>query len=293
MKSDDFDPDREELGAWFDALQRKQAKIKSSISLREFFEMVEELLPGEEGLHESIEEQRHPPASLSEAVSNFTEADKRSIAVFKRKLMDQEEVLKKRALKLKIKKGRWWKVDEDSKGSASKQKKKRGDAVNAVEVSAADARYDQVMDMMTKVLQGQKDTDDKICAMTEKQEEEKKQKEELSWEARAKEQEQEIARLKAQAAGGGGVARGGTGQGGGQGQGGAGYGQSGGYQPMGQTPGSPDYTGCNRCGSMEHKGMDCPRNPRNRQQGGYQQGGYQRFSGAFQGRFGQGGGGGY
>ena len=63
---------------------------------------------------------------------------------------------------------------------------------------------------------------------------------------------------------------------------------------MGQTPGSPDYTGCNRCGSLEHKGADCPRNPRNRQQGGYQQGGYQpRFPGAPQGRFGQSGGGGF
>ena len=81
----------------------------------------------------------------------------------------------------------------------------------------------------------------------------------------------------------------GAGHAGGYGQGGGGYGQGGGYQPMGQTPGSPDYTGCNRCGSLEHKGADCPRNPRNRQQGGYQQGGYQRF----QGRFGQGGGGGY
>ena len=84
MKSEDFDPDREELGAWFNALQRKQAKIKSSVSLRKFFEMVEDLLPGEEGLHESIEEQRHPPVSLSEAVSNFTEAGKKSIAVFRR-----------------------------------------------------------------------------------------------------------------------------------------------------------------------------------------------------------------
>ena len=56
-------------------------------------------------------------------------------------------------------------------------------------VSAADARYDQVMDMMSRVLQGQKETEEKICAMTEKQEVEKKEKEELSWEARAKEQE--------------------------------------------------------------------------------------------------------
>ena len=64
--------------------------------------------------------------------------------MFRHKLLDQEEVLKKCALKLKIKKGRWWKVDEDSKGSNSK----RGDTVNVVEVSAADARYDQVMDII-------------------------------------------------------------------------------------------------------------------------------------------------
>ena len=48
MRSEDFDPDREELGAWFDALHRKQAKIKNAVSLREFFEMVEDLLPGED-----------------------------------------------------------------------------------------------------------------------------------------------------------------------------------------------------------------------------------------------------
>ena len=92
MKSENFDPDREELGTWFDSLHRKQADIKNDVSLREFFGMIEDLLPGEEGLHESIEEKQHPPASLSEAVSNFTEADKRSIAVFRRKLLDQGEV---------------------------------------------------------------------------------------------------------------------------------------------------------------------------------------------------------
>ena len=112
--------------------------------------------------------------------------------------------------------------------------------MNAIEVSATDARYDQVMEMMARVLQGQKDTDDKICAMPEKQEVEKKEKEEPSWEARAKEQAEEIAQLKAQAAAGGGVARGSAGQGGGQGQGGAGDGKNWGYQPVGQTPGSPD-----------------------------------------------------
>ena len=111
-------------------------------------------------------------------------------------------MLKKRALKLKIKKGWWWKIEEDGKGSSGKAKKKRSDAVNAVEVSAADARYDQVMNMMAKVLQGQKESEEKICAMTEKQEVEGKEKEELLWEARVKEQEAEIARLKAQAAGG-------------------------------------------------------------------------------------------
>ena len=65
MKSEDFnrDPDREELGTWFDSLHRKQAKIKNAVSLREFFEMIEDLLPGEEGPHESIEEKRHPPAA--------------------------------------------------------------------------------------------------------------------------------------------------------------------------------------------------------------------------------------
>ena len=77
-------------------------------------------------------------------------------------------------------------MTQDSKGSNSKQKKKRSDTVNAVEVSTADARYDQVMEMMARVLHGQKDTDDRICAMTQKQEVEKKEKEELSWEARAK-----------------------------------------------------------------------------------------------------------
>ena len=167
-----------------------------------------------------------------------------------------------------------------ARAAAAKRRRSGVTAVNAVEVSAADARYDQVMDMMSRVLQGQKEADEKICAMTEKREEEKKEKEELSWEARAKEQEEEIARLKAQAAGGGGAREAAQGKEEARARVEQATGRSGGYQPMGQTPGSPDYTGCNRCGSMEHKGMDCPRNPRNRQQGGYQQGGYQpRFSG--------------
>ena len=61
MKGDDFDPEKEELGAWFDALARKLGKVKSAVSLREFFDMVESLLLGEEGLHEDIEGMRHPP----------------------------------------------------------------------------------------------------------------------------------------------------------------------------------------------------------------------------------------
>ena len=72
IKSEDFDPDREELGAWFDSLHKKQAKIKNTVPMREFFEMIKDLLPGEEGLHESIEERRHLPASPNETVSNFT-----------------------------------------------------------------------------------------------------------------------------------------------------------------------------------------------------------------------------
>ena len=43
MKGDDFDPEKEELGAWFDALARKRSncKIKSAVSLRKFFDMVD------------------------------------------------------------------------------------------------------------------------------------------------------------------------------------------------------------------------------------------------------------
>ena len=96
-------------------------KIKSDVSLREFFKMIEDLLPGEEGFRVSIEEKHHPPASLSKAVSNFTEADKRSIAVVRRKLLDQEQVLRKCTLKLKIKKGRWWKIDDSGQQGQQQQ----------------------------------------------------------------------------------------------------------------------------------------------------------------------------
>ena len=78
MKGDDFDPEKEELGAWLDALARKRGKVKNAVSLREFFDMVESLLPGEDGLHESIEDMRHPPESLSGAVSKFPDSDRRS-----------------------------------------------------------------------------------------------------------------------------------------------------------------------------------------------------------------------
>ena len=284
MKGDDFDPEKEELGAWFDALARKRGKVKSAVSLREFFDMVESLLPGEEGLHEDIEGMRHPPESLSGAVSKFPDSDRKSIAVFKRRLTDHEEVLRKCALKLKIKKGRWWKEEDDSKSGKSKKKKSEG--VNALEESSEARQVRQLTELLAQMQVTQQQQSEKICALTGQQETGKKEGEELSWEAKAKAQADEIAQLRAQAAGsaaggaagGAGGTRMGAGHGGGYGQGGGGYGQGGGYQPMGQTPGSPDYTGCNRCGSLEHKGADCPRNPRNRQQGGYQQGGYQRGS---------------
>ena len=81
MKSGDFNPDLEGLGTWFGSLHRKHAKIKNAFSLREFFEMIEDLLLGEEGLCESTEAKRYPPASVSEAVSNFAEVDKRPLAI--------------------------------------------------------------------------------------------------------------------------------------------------------------------------------------------------------------------
>ena len=80
MRSDDFDPEKEELGAWFAAIARKRGKTKSAVPLREFFDMVESLLPGEDGLHEKIKENRHLPESLSGAVSKFPDSDMKSIA---------------------------------------------------------------------------------------------------------------------------------------------------------------------------------------------------------------------
>ena len=40
MRGDDFDPEKEELGAWYDALARKRGKVKSAVSLREFFDIL-------------------------------------------------------------------------------------------------------------------------------------------------------------------------------------------------------------------------------------------------------------
>ena len=117
----------------------------------------------------------------------------------------------------------------------------------------------------------------------------------MAWEAKAKALEEENEKLRA-GQGGGSRGQGGY-QGGYQGGGGGGYqggGGGGGYPLRRQVPGSPDYTGCGMCGSMEHKGGGCPQNPRNRfQQGGFQtqQGGYSQ--GYQQGRFAQGGGGGF
>ena len=48
MRGDEFYPESEELGVWFDNLCRKRKRVKASVSLREFFEIVEKLLPGED-----------------------------------------------------------------------------------------------------------------------------------------------------------------------------------------------------------------------------------------------------
>ena len=199
MRGDDFDPEKEELGAWYDALARKRGKVKSAVSLREFFDMVEALLPGEDGLHESIEEMRHPPESLAGAASKFPDSDRKSIAAFKRRLTDHEEVLRKCALKLKVKKGRWWKEEDDSK--SSKSKKKKSESVNALEESSEARQVRQLTELLAQMQVTQQQQSEKICALTGQQGTEKKEKEELSWEAKAKEQADEIAQLRAQAAG--------------------------------------------------------------------------------------------
>ena len=94
---------------WFDNLCRKRKRVKASVSLREFFDIVEKLLPDEDEMHAELREMRHPPAeSLSGAVSKFTETDRKSIDSFRRKLLDHAEVLVKAASRLDIKKGRWW-----------------------------------------------------------------------------------------------------------------------------------------------------------------------------------------
>ena len=86
------------------------------MSLREFFDIVaiEKLLPGEDDLHEDLREMRHPPESLSGAVSKFTETDRKTIDSFRRKLTDHAEILVKAARRLDIKKGRWWQAEGDS-----------------------------------------------------------------------------------------------------------------------------------------------------------------------------------
>ena len=109
--------------------------MKSSVSLREFFDILEKLLPGEDELHEELREMRHPPESLSGAVSNISETDTKTIGSFRRKLTDHEEVVRKSAMRLDIKKGRWWHVDSDKRprGNIRKGARRKRDTVNHVE----------------------------------------------------------------------------------------------------------------------------------------------------------------
>ena len=78
---------------------------------------------------------RHPPESLSGAVSKFSETDRKSIESFRRKLTDHAEILVKAARRLEIKKGRWWRAEGDSKGNARKGSGRKRDTVNYVEES--------------------------------------------------------------------------------------------------------------------------------------------------------------
>ena len=129
MKADDFEPEEEELITWIDALVRKRGKVKSDVSLREFFGMVEDLLPDEEMLHEKIANDKHGPESLAGACRKFTASDRKSVALYRRKLLEQEEVLKAYALRKGIKKGKWWRIDDDEK---TKEKVRRSGAMECM-----------------------------------------------------------------------------------------------------------------------------------------------------------------
>ena len=174
-------------------MDRKRKKVRNSVSLREFFEMVEEMLPGEDDLHKKLDEMKHPPMSLKTAVSMFTEADERSAGIFRTKLLEHAEVLTKAALRVKAKKGRWWKSkgDEERKRENTRRKKK-SDGINAME-EVQDPAVQVLTQAMTQMAERQKtfreDLKAEVFAMvTGKEEEAKKEKGELEWEAKAKEQ---------------------------------------------------------------------------------------------------------
>ena len=98
-----------------------------------------------------------------------------------------------------MKKGRWWKEEDDSK--SGKGKKKKSEGVNALEESGDARQVRQLTELLAQMQVAQQQQNEKICALTGQQEAEKKEKEELSWEAKAKAQADEIAQLRAQAAG--------------------------------------------------------------------------------------------
>ena len=136
-------------------LCRKRKREKASVSLREFFDIVEKLLPDEDELHAELREMRHPPESLSGAVSKFTETDRKSIDSFRRKLLDHAEVLVKAARRLDIKKGRWWQAEGDSKGNARKGAGRKRDTVNHVDESPLEKQVRELTGAMAQLGAGQ------------------------------------------------------------------------------------------------------------------------------------------
>ena len=109
----------EDLGKWFDVRCRDYRPMQGQVSLREFYQFLEDLLPTDDDLHPLLEKDRRCPKSLSGIASDLGSV---STAVARAKLIKGQSDLEKAARQKGIKGQQWW-----TSGS------KRSAGINAVE----------------------------------------------------------------------------------------------------------------------------------------------------------------
>ena len=95
LRGEEFDPDSEVVGEWFDRMVRLYRPVRGAVSLMSFYEILAKLLPDDEDLHPALQKLRRPPETYREVMEK-AEANEATSSM-KAKLIAAQTLLQKAA----------------------------------------------------------------------------------------------------------------------------------------------------------------------------------------------------